>query len=129
MTQEDWDKVGTSVQEIYHNGAIVHWVWPYSKLKATNVTAVEEVFRLASHPSSNTLAPVFYVSSTSVFDSDYYAKLTVGVGEDDPLEAGERLATGYAQTKFVGEGLCRYFPLFLFLLLLVVLLFVCLYSF
>ena len=62
---------------------------------------------MASHPSAPTLAPVFYVSSTSVFDSDYYAKLTVGVGEDDPLEAGERLATGYAQTKFVGEGLCR----------------------
>ena len=107
LNQDDWDKLACSVQGVFHSGAIVHWVWPYSKMKAANVLAVEEVFRLASHPSLQTLTPVFFLSSTSVFDSEYYAKLTVSVHEDDPLQAGESLQTGYAQSKYVAEGLCQ----------------------
>jgi len=102
-----WDELGSSVEEIYHNGAIVHWVWPYHKLYAANVQSVEEVLRLGSHPSAKQLCPVFFVSSTSVLDSDHYARMSGRVEEDTPLQAGESLGVGYAQSKYVAEGICQ----------------------
>ena len=48
-----------------------------------------------------------YLSSTSVFDSEHYANLATPVHEDDPLLHGEDLCTGYAQSKYVGEGIVR----------------------
>ena len=87
---------------IYHNGAMVHWVYPYSKLKPMNVGGTAECLRLAT--AGSTVASVFFVSSTSVFDGSHYAQFTE-VPEDDALEGGGTLTVGYGQSKWIAERL------------------------
>ena len=57
---------------MFHNGAVVHWVFPYSKMKAPNVLSTLECMRLAT--TGDRLKSFHFVSSTAVLDSDYHAK-------------------------------------------------------
>lgn len=66
LTDEVYADLADRVDAIYHNGAIVHWVYPYAKLKAANVSSTIEAMRLACAGSRQ--AAVHFVSSTSVFD-------------------------------------------------------------
>lgn len=66
LSDVDYDDLAERADAIYHNGAIVHWVYPYTKLKAANVQSTVEALRLATRGSR--LASVHFVSSTSVFD-------------------------------------------------------------
>jgi len=96
---------------IYHNGALVHWVFSYSKLKKANVDSVKECLKLISLAHARKggnveVVPFFFVSSTSVFDSQHYAQMNASVKEDDPLSYSHGLSVGYAQSKFVAEGIC-----------------------
>jgi amino acid adenylation domain-containing protein/thioester reductase-like protein len=86
---------------IYHNGAWVNYILPYSTLKATNVLGTHEVLRLAFQ---NKLKPVHYVSSLGVFGlvEDSWDQ---AIREDDTLEHGRTLYDGYAQSKWVAEKL------------------------
>ncbi|KNC50998.1 alpha-aminoadipate reductase Lys1p [Thecamonas trahens ATCC 50062] len=95
----------TELDEIYHCGALVHWVYPYEQLRAANVASVQECLRFAvTGPRVITL---HFVSSTSVFDSGPYAQRTASVAEDDPLEHFDQLSVGYGQSKFVAETMLR----------------------
>ncbi len=74
---------------IYHNGAAINLIYPYSVLKAANVLGTQEVLRLASQSK---LKPVHYISTLSVLSSDNTDKEGIPYG-------------GYAQTKWVSEKL------------------------
>ena len=67
MSDDEFTALGEVTDLIIHNGALVHWVYPYSQMKAINVTSTAECLRLGS--IGKELAPVHFVSSTSVFDS------------------------------------------------------------
>ena len=88
---------------IIHNGAMVHWVYPYSKLKPMNVGGTVECLRLAT--MGKDLASMHFVSSTSVFDSPHYDNSMVKVSEDDQLDGGPGLTVGYGQSKWIAEKL------------------------
>ncbi|KAF0971604.1 hypothetical protein FDP41_010133 [Naegleria fowleri] len=81
-----FEELSDTIDVIIHNGAAVHWLYSYEKLKAPNLT------------------PVHYVSTTSVFDSEQYKEFT-DVYEDSSLPYHEDL-TGYPQSKYVAEKLC-----------------------
>lgn len=66
LAEADFKALAERVDTIYHNGAIVHWVYPYSKLKPANVNSTVEALRLATCGSK--LLSMHFVSSTSVFD-------------------------------------------------------------
>ncbi|ORX94094.1 L-aminoadipate-semialdehyde dehydrogenase [Basidiobolus meristosporus CBS 931.73] len=104
--QEKWAELTQVVDIIIHNGALVHWVYPYQKLRAANVIGTLEALRLASEHKTKSL---HFVSSTSVLDSDHYIQLsTTGtpVSENDDLEGSRTgLQTGYGQSKWVSEKL------------------------
>ncbi|EGD72477.1 hypothetical protein PTSG_11594 [Salpingoeca rosetta] len=104
LTPEAFEKLASEITCIFHNGAMVHWVYPYSKLKAANVQGTSEILRLAC--IGEELIKVIFVSSTSVYDSPTYMQMRV-VSEDAPLIAGDELTTGYAQSKWVAEKLCE----------------------
>jgi len=88
---------------IIHNGALVHWVYPYHKLRATNVQSTIDLLRLAT---KGKLIPFHFVSSTSVFDSDFYiSRADLKVYEEDSMEGGKFLTVGYGQSKWVSERL------------------------
>jgi thioester reductase-like protein len=95
-----FDQLARDIEVIYHCAASLNFVFPYSALKAMNVTATEDVIRLACE---GRLKTIHYMSSVSVFESEAYAGKTVD--ETDMLEHYEGMFLGYAQTKWVAEKL------------------------
>ncbi|KAJ2496481.1 large subunit of alpha-aminoadipate reductase [Coemansia sp. RSA 1972] len=107
LSDDDWRTCAETVDAIVHNGALVHWVYPYEKLRAANVLSTLEVLKLGSE---HHVKPTVFVSSTSALDTDHYVQLggslKGGVRESDDLEGSKRgLHTGYGQTKWVSERL------------------------
>ncbi|KJE96719.1 aminoadipate-semialdehyde dehydrogenase [Capsaspora owczarzaki ATCC 30864] len=95
-----FDALAAKIDVVIHNGALVHWVYPYSKLKSMNVDGTVEALRLAV---THHIKPLHFVSSTSVFDSLHYLHRNEPVLEQEPLEGGPGLSVGYAQSKWVAE--------------------------
>jgi thioester reductase-like protein len=98
LTSETSDALARTMDVIYHVGADVNWLRPYSALKAANVTGTEEVLRLASRYRA---VPVHYLSSTGVFARR--AEHGGALAPTDPAGPGSRLLTGYTQSKYVAE--------------------------
>ncbi|CAM5658204.1 SDR family NAD(P)-dependent oxidoreductase OS=Streptomyces tendae OX=1932 GN=GUR47_30605 PE=4 SV=1 [Streptomyces tendae] len=98
LDEEVFDTLARRVDAVYHAGATVNWLYPYSELKAPNVSGTVEVLRLAARHRS---VPVHYVSTTGVFAG----------GEpggpprspQDPTAPVESQPTGYVQSKWVAE--------------------------
>ncbi|KAK7471081.1 large subunit of alpha-aminoadipate reductase [Stygiomarasmius scandens] len=110
---DEWQRIASDADVILHNGALVHWVYPYEKLRAANVLATLTATELASEKKAKVLV---FVSSTSAIDTEHYVRLAEslamkdsgykGVPENDDLEgARSSLKTGYGQTKWVSEKL------------------------
>ncbi|KAJ3014108.1 large subunit of alpha-aminoadipate reductase [Thoreauomyces humboldtii] len=108
LSESLWNSLSQSTDIIVHNGALVHWVYPYHKLRAANVMGTQWALRLAT---TNRLKTIHFVSSTSVLDTPHYIRrLHLGehgrVMEDDDLEGSRTgLRSGYGQTKWVSEKL------------------------
>ncbi|EMD34789.1 hypothetical protein CERSUDRAFT_107385 [Gelatoporia subvermispora B] len=106
LEKQTWDRVALEADAIIHNGALVHWVYPYERLRPANVLGTLTAVELAS---SGTPKQFVFVSSTSAIDSEYYVQLSSargGVPEDDDLEgARNELKSGYGQSKWVAEKL------------------------
>lgn len=102
-------RVAEETNVIIHNGAQVHWVYPYSNLKPANVQGTLDILNLCATGSAKQLA---FVSSTSVLDTAHYVRLSerdpIGVTEEDDLQGSRTgLGTGYGQSKWVAEYLVR----------------------
>ncbi|KAJ2689497.1 large subunit of alpha-aminoadipate reductase [Coemansia spiralis] len=101
LSDADW-AVCAGVDVIVHNGALVHWVYPYARLRAANVLSTLEALRLAAEGRAKRLV---FVSSTSALDTDHYVQLGC-VSESDDLEGSRTgLMSGYGQSKWVAERL------------------------
>ncbi|THH11455.1 hypothetical protein EW146_g8036 [Bondarzewia mesenterica] len=84
-----WDRVSNEADVILHNGALVHWVYPYERLRSVNVIGTLTAIELASTGKQKSLVMV-----------------RGGVPESDDLEgARHTLKTGYGQSKWVSEKL------------------------
>ncbi len=64
MSEAAFQQLASQIDIIYHNGAKVNSVSPYSQLKPPNVLGTQEVLRLASITKTK---PVHFVSSVAVF--------------------------------------------------------------
>jgi len=98
-----FNQLAKEADVIYHNGALVNFIQPYTALKAANVLGTQEVLRLAC---AHKIKPVHYVSTLSVFGSAVPAD-SGSFSEDDfpsPNFDGE---DGYSQSKWVAEQLVR----------------------
>ncbi|OJJ59497.1 hypothetical protein ASPSYDRAFT_43844 [Aspergillus sydowii CBS 593.65] len=113
LTEAAWDDLTNRVDAVIHNGALVHWVYPYSTLKPANVLGTIDALKLCATGKPKQFS---FVSSTSVLDSDHYvlesersiAAGGAGISEDDDLEGSSvGLGTGYGQSKWAGEYLVR----------------------
>ncbi|KAJ4468852.1 aminoadipate-semialdehyde dehydrogenase [Lentinula aciculospora] len=113
VTSSQWHTLGNDVDVIMHNGALVHWVYPYQRLKAPNVMGTLTAVELAG--TKGKPKALVFVSSTSVLDTPSYVRISSsvvsenlgsGVLETDDLETARRgLKTGYGQSKWVAEKL------------------------
>ncbi|TFK49407.1 alpha-aminoadipate reductase Lys1p [Heliocybe sulcata] len=111
LDESVWSRIAGEADVILHNGALVHWVYPYDKLRSANVISTLTGMELAAAQKPKAFA---FVSSTSAIDTDHYVRLSdslsgrpeAGVPEDDDLEgARATLKTGYGQSKWVSEKL------------------------
>ena len=85
------------IDRIYHNGALVNFIYPYSQLKQANVDGTREIIRLACRAKTT---PIHFISTFSVFPSPKERQV---VPETQPPEHCEILETGYSQSKWVAE--------------------------
>jgi thioester reductase-like protein len=100
LTEERFDTLARTVDAVYHNGARVHWLHPYTTLRDANVHGTEEVLRLAARHRT---VPVHYVSTVGVFDGVREEGVPLKV--TDPTGPAEALPSGYLQSKWVAEQL------------------------
>ncbi|MGM3307906.1 thioester reductase domain-containing protein [Anabaena sp. WFMT] len=99
---EQFQNLAANIDVIYHSGALLNYVYPYSALKAANVLGTQEVLRLACQTK---VKPVHYVSSVAVFESTAYAGKVVK--EQDDFHDWQGIFLGYSQTKWVAEKLVK----------------------
>lgn len=100
LSDEKWNELSGHIEVIYHNGAILNFVYPYEFLKTTNVYGTVETLRLACNRQPKYY---HYVSSYSVYDTpDHRGKRVM---EDDPLDTWKGFSLSYSETKWVSEKL------------------------
>ncbi|KAI5299159.1 large subunit of alpha-aminoadipate reductase, partial [Ascosphaera atra] len=113
LTQEKWDDLVNRVDVVIHNGALVHWVYPYSNLRAVNVLGTIDTLKLCASGKPKQYA---FVSSTSVLDTDHYVSESesivdaggAGLSEADDLQGSAvGLGTGYGQSKWAAEYIVK----------------------
>ncbi|HLO86980.1 MAG TPA: thioester reductase domain-containing protein [Nostocaceae cyanobacterium] len=102
LGKELFQTLAATIDSIYHSGALLNYVYPYSALKAANVLGTQEVLRLACQTK---VKPVHYVSSVAVFESPIYAGKVVK--EQDEFNDWQGIFLGYSQTKWVAEKLVK----------------------
>ncbi|WP_036486324.1 non-ribosomal peptide synthetase [Myxosarcina sp. GI1] len=120
LSQSKFQQLATQIDDIYHNGALVNFTYPYQTLKKPNVLGTQEVLRLASQVK---LKPVHFISTTSFV---YPAKEGIGedsnlriIREEDSIDNALMPTDGYAQSKWVAEKLVtiardRGMPIFIY---------------
>ena len=89
------------IDVIYHCGAYVNLVYPYTALRDTNVGGTREILRLATMTK---IIPVHYISSLDVFQSSNYEGMKL-ITETEDLLSPDGYADGYAQSKWAAEKL------------------------
>lgn len=97
LDQDIYRKLNQETDMIFHCGAMVNFVLPYSQLYGANVLGTREILRFATYAS--TRIPIQYISTISV--------LPPGINDEIPIEdiTPYGLTNGYAQTKWVAEKL------------------------
>eukprot|EP00026_Physarum_polycephalum_P001160 Phypoly_transcript_01161.p1 GENE.Phypoly_transcript_01161~~Phypoly_transcript_01161.p1 ORF type:complete len:1153 (+),score=144.83 Phypoly_transcript_01161:137-3595(+) len=96
---EEFAEFSALIDVIYHNGATVNSILPYSLIRAQNVQSTQEVLALAS---TTKIKPVHYISSISVFGG---MKLGTTYTEADiPTRTPH---DGYGLSKYFAESLCK----------------------
>jgi thioester reductase-like protein len=88
------------IDVIYHNGALVNFIYSYGSLKDSNVRGTQEVIRLACRVKRK---PMHFVSTIGVFPPATNRDTTVF--ESDPPSNWQALIGGYPQSKWVAERL------------------------
>ncbi|MFI2209523.1 type I polyketide synthase [Streptomyces sp. NPDC020141] len=92
-----FDELARTVDSVYHAGAAVNWVQPYATIRAANVSGTREILRLAARHRT---VPVHHVSTLGVYAG---RESGAAIRVSDPAGPGERLPTGYTQSKWVAE--------------------------
>ncbi|BAY37781.1 amino acid adenylation domain-containing protein [Nostoc sp. NIES-2111] len=101
LSTSQFQQLASQIDVIYHCGALVNLIYPYSVLKAANVLGTQEIIRLASEIK---IKPLHFVSTTSVLSASTQNEDGL-ILESDPLEQYEAIENGYIQSKWVAEKL------------------------
>ncbi|MDF5723140.1 MAG: amino acid adenylation domain-containing protein [Rhizonema sp. PD37] len=101
LSEQQFRELAVEIDLIYHNGAFVNLIYPYTAMRAVNVLGTKEILKLASLIK---VKPVHFISTLDVFQSRRYAQMEV-ILEKDHIVEPEALSDGYAQSKWVAEKL------------------------
>lgn len=99
LSDEHWSELAEQVDVIYHNGALVNFVYPYSALKSTNVGGTQTILELAC---TSRLKSVQYISTVDTLLATHSPRPFI---EDDaPLRSAVGVPAGYTGSKWVAEA-------------------------
>ncbi|MTJ53551.1 amino acid adenylation domain-containing protein [Anabaena sp. UHCC 0253] len=101
LNKNEFQDLANQVDVIYHNGAWVNHIYPYSVLKPANVLGTQEILKLACLGKTK---PVHFVSTTSIFSQSSISGIQV-ITEADNSDTYPVKTNGYVQTKWVNEKL------------------------
>ncbi|KAJ5951198.1 Male sterility NAD-binding [Penicillium vulpinum] len=104
LPQEQYDHYAGWSSVVFHLGALVSYVQPYSRHRAANVLGTLELLRFANHSRPKRL---IYSSSIAAYGPTGFVQGTKTVPENErPLGhiAALRYDTGYSQSQFVAEN-------------------------
>ncbi|WP_071189201.1 non-ribosomal peptide synthetase [Trichormus sp. NMC-1] len=101
LNKSEFQDLAHQVDVIYHNGAWVNHIYPYSVLKSANVLGTQEILRLACLGKTK---PVHFVSTTSIFSQSGISGVQI-ITEADNSDTYPVNTNGYVQTKWVSEKL------------------------
>ena len=101
LSDRQFEVLANEIDVIYHNGAFINLVYPYSVVKAANVLGTQEILRLASLVK---VKPVHFMSTLSVFES-VDRSLVEKIPEVNNLDNIPVPEIGYVQSKWVAEKL------------------------
>ncbi|MFH8349566.1 amino acid adenylation domain-containing protein [Streptomyces sp. NPDC018045] len=96
------DALARCLDLVVHNGARVNFLYPYQQLRPANVGGTREVVRIAAPRR----VPVHFVSTVAVVAGFGTAGVRE-VDEDLPPDHADGLTMGYAESKWVAEGVLR----------------------
>ena len=93
-------KLCNTIDIIYHNGAILNFLFSYDHLKQTNVNGTIECLQFACTGNPKYF---HYISSYSVYDNpSHFSKIGL---ESNALTSSDGYFLGYSETKWVAEKL------------------------
>lgn len=98
LSEADFNRLAEEIDVVYHNGAMVNFVYPYQELKATNVLGTREVLKLACRTR---VKPVHFTSTVAVFPMD----TPVEPFRESDVGDIRQIEDGYSQSKWVAERL------------------------
>lgn len=98
LPTEIWDELAATVDVIYHNGALVNFVYPYSALRGPNVGGTQEVLRMAC---DTRLKAVHHVSTIDTLLATHMPRPFIE--DDSPLRSAVGVPAGYTGSKWVAE--------------------------
>jgi acyl-CoA dehydrogenase len=97
----EFESLAESCDAIYHDGALVNWIFPYEMMRDTNVLGTTEILRLAA---TTRRKPVHHISTLAIFNSRAFADREEILERYCPA-GDDELHVGYSQTKWVAEQL------------------------
>jgi amino acid adenylation domain-containing protein/thioester reductase-like protein len=103
LTETEFKVLAGQIDVIYHNGAWVHHIYPYSVLKPANVLGTKEIIKLACQTKAK---PIHFISTPNVFSSNGYTGIRT-VLENESIDREKIAEDGYVQTKWVAEKLIQ----------------------
>ncbi|CAF3892415.1 unnamed protein product [Rotaria sp. Silwood2] len=98
LDDQTYESFARQIDIIYHCGATVNFILPYSQLYGPNVYGTREIIHFATHIPSSCI-PIQYISTISVLSP--HIDKEISIDETSP----EQLINGYAQSKWVAEKL------------------------
>ncbi len=102
LGEDEFARYGQRCTELYHFGAHVNFVYPYRRLRSTNVQGTKEMIRLACTGRTSVL---HHISGVGVFPARSAAEGEYRGVEVDLDPAAPTLPNGYTETKWVAERL------------------------
>jgi myxalamid-type nonribosomal peptide synthetase MxaA len=92
-----WNELAETIDVIYHNGARVNFVYPYSKVREPNVEGTKTILRLAS---TTRIKAVHHISTIDVLQTVMRRPLRE---VEPPAHAIEEVPAGYTGSKWAAE--------------------------
>jgi amino acid adenylation domain-containing protein/thioester reductase-like protein len=101
LSEEDFDRLASTVDVIHHPGGMVNFIYPYSHMRPANVEGTREIIRMAARHRN---IPIHYTSTMAVL-AGFGTGGVRHVDEDTPPAFADHLSVGYVESKWVAEML------------------------